>query len=235
MLDRLTDVVKHLLIINVIAFVITLPNHDLFGYDLAVHYPLSPFFKPYQLVTHMFMHGSLMHLFFNMYGLVLLGPPLEARLGSSRFLYYYLFSAFGALLLNFGVDYYQITSLASQLDPELAKDVFEKGASHLLNGENYSNLKMGKLNEMLNGGMLGASGAIFGILAGFGTLFPQVELRLLFPPITLTAKWFVLIYAGIELYLGVSGAQQGVAHFAHIGGALFGFLLIQYWRKTQVM
>ena len=103
MLDRLTDVVKHLLIINVIAFIITLPNHTLFGHELAVYYPLSPGFKPYQLITHMFMHGGITHIFFNMYGLVLLGPSLEARLGSKRFLIYYLVSGLGALLLHFGV------------------------------------------------------------------------------------------------------------------------------------
>ncbi len=234
MLERMTDVVKHLLIINVIAYFLTLPNHAIFGYDLAVHYPMSPLFKPYQLVTHMFMHGSIMHLFFNMYGLVLLGPALESRLGSSRFLIYYLFSGFGALLLHFGVNYVQLNALASHLPASDVVQVFEEGAGIIQSGRNYVG-RMGDLNEMLNGGMLGASGAIFGILAGFGALFPRVELRLLFPPITLTAKWFVLIYAGIELYLGFSGMQAGVAHFAHVGGALFGFLLIQYWRRTTIM
>jgi len=234
MLERMTDVVKHLLIINVIAYFVTLPNHAVFGYDLAVHYPMSPLFKPYQLVTHMFMHGSIMHLFFNMYGLVLLGPALESRLGSNRFLFYYLFSGFGALLLHFGVNYYQLNALAGSLNAGDVAKVFEEGADIIASGRNYVG-PLGELNDRLNGGMLGASGAIFGILAGFGALFPRVELRLLFPPITLTAKWFVLIYAGIEVYLGLSGMQSGVAHFAHVGGALFGFLLIQYWRRRTIM
>ncbi len=234
MLERMTDVVKHLLIINVIAYFLTLPNHAIFGYDLAVHYPMSPLFKPYQLVTHMFMHGSIMHLFFNMYGLVMLGPALEYRLGSARFLIYYFVSGFGALLLHFGVSYYQISALAGSLNSVDVAKVFEEGAGIIASGRNYVG-PLGELNDMINGGMLGASGAIFGILAGFGALFPRVELRLLFPPITLTAKWFVLIYAGIELYLGFSGMQSGVAHFAHVGGALFGFLLIQYWRRTTIM
>ncbi|HHB79611.1 MAG TPA: rhomboid family intramembrane serine protease [Saprospiraceae bacterium] len=235
MLNRLTDVVKHLLIINVIAYIITLPNHSLFGYDLAVHYPMSPLFHPYQLVTHMFMHGSPMHLFFNMYGLVLLGPPLEARLGSSRFLLFYLISGFGALLLHFGVSYYQLSALSHSIDAETLTEIYDNGAQLVAGGQNYSNPVLGRFNEMLNGGMLGASGAIFGVLAGFGTMFPRVQLQLLFPPITLTARWFVLIYAGIELYLGLNGVQQGVAHFAHIGGALFGFLLLQYWRRTTIL
>jgi len=234
MLNQLTDVVKHLLIINVIAYFITLPHHAAFGYDLAVYYPMSPLFKPYQLVTHMFMHGSLMHLFFNMYGLVLLGPALESRLGSSRFLFYYLFSGLGALLLHFGVNYFQLSALTSTLNPAHVLEVYRDGAEVISSGKNYSG-PLGDLNEMLNGGMLGASGAIFGILAGFGAMFPRVELRLLFPPITLTAKWFVLIYAGIELYLGFSGMQSGIAHFAHVGGALFGFLLILYWRRTIIL
>ena len=132
------------------------------------------------------------------------------------------------------MNYFQLSALASTLNPADVLEVYRDGAEVISSGKNYSG-PLGDLNEMLNGGMLGASGAIFGILAGFGAMFPRVELRLLFPPITLTAKWFVLIYAGIELYLGFSGMQSGIAHFAHVGGALFGFLLILYWRRTIIL
>ena len=235
MLNRLTDVVKNLLIINVLAFVFTLPNHQFMGHELAVFYPGSPFFRPYQLVTHMFMHGSMMHIFFNMYGLVLLGPSLETRLGSKRFLVFYLVSGFGALLLHFGVTYFRILGLEQHLGPSDVAVVFDQGAAALQAGKNFTNTTMAQLNNIINVPMLGASGAIFGVLAGFGTMFPNVRLQLLFPPVTLTAKWFVLIYAGIELFLGVNDLQQGVAHFAHVGGALFGFLLLQYWRRHTVL
>lgn len=202
MLNRLTEVVKNILIINILLFILTsATGHQyLLGFDLAAYYPQSAHFRPYQIITHMFMHANLGHIFFNMYGLVLLGPPLEARLGSKRFLFFYFFAGLGSIALYYIVKYLEIGS-----------------------GVPIS----------INSPLVGASGAIFGVLAGFGTLFPTVRLQLLFPPVSLTAKWFVLIYAGIELYLGLNGIQQGVAHFAHIGGALFGFLLLMYWRKTS--
>ncbi len=181
-----------------------MPDHQiLLGFDLAAYYPASDNFKAYQIVTHMFMHGNTMHIFFNMYGLVLLGPPLESRLGSEKFLFFYLFTGLGAIGLYFLVKYLELNILGNPVS--------------------------------INTPLVGASGAIFGILAGFGTLFPNVRLQLIFPPISFTAKWFVLIYAGIELYLGLSGRQSGVAHFAHLGGALFGFLLLQYWKKKNVL
>ena len=199
---NLTDVVKNLLIINIVVFLVgtyALPP-EVANHWLAVHYPTSPYFQPVQLITYMFMHGGFQHLLFNMFGLYMFGPPLEYNWGPKRFLFYYLVTGFGALVLHFGVEYYQM---------------------------NF----MGYPSELGDIPMVGASGAIFGLLAGYGLLYPENELQLLFPPIPIKAKYFVLMYAGVELYLGVSGRQIGIAHFAHLGGALFGFLLIMYWRN----
>ncbi|MCB0620247.1 MAG: rhomboid family intramembrane serine protease [Saprospiraceae bacterium] len=216
---RITDVVKHLLIINVLMYFgsMLLGNpagstmHDLVNevstdfslwgrYRLAMFFPTSDFFQPYQIVTHMFMHGDLGHLFFNMFALFMFGPPIEALWGPKRFLFYYLFTGFGALTLHLLASYLEMSYLG--------------GSMYLANVP-----------------VLGASGAVFGLLAAFGLLFPNSQIMLLFPPIPMRAKYFVLIYAVIELFLGVSNFNSGVAHFAHVGGALFGLLLILYWRK----
>ena len=197
---RVTDVVKHLLIINVLMFFGTGLLNSHLQTMLAVFFPTSPFFQPYQLVTHLFMHGDITHLFFNMFALYMFGSPLEALWGPRRFLFYYFFSGFGALALHLLVMYVELSSGA--LPP-----------------------------EMINIPMLGASGAVFGLLAGYGTMFPNSVLQLLFPPVAMKAKYFVVLYAVVELVFGVGNMVQGVAHFAHVGGALFGFLLILYWRK----
>ncbi len=218
---RISDVVKHLLIINVLLFfgsqlmgdpypedMLSLINEKtgdfaLWGrYRLAMFFPTSDYFRPYQLVTHMFMHGSVGHLFFNMFALFMFGPPLELSWGPRRFLFFYLFTGFGALALHLLVQYIELTSGSVSV---------------------YT----------ANIPVLGASGAVFGILAGYGMMFPNSVIQLLIPPIPIKAKYFVLIYAGLELFFGLSAfaGNSGVAHFAHVGGALFGFLLIVYWRK----
>ena len=216
---RITDVVKHLLIINILVYFGTmflgdpppetmsalvngqLADFSMWGrYRLALFFPTSEFFRPFQIVTHMFMHGNLSHLFFNMFALFMFGPPLEILWGPKRFLYFYFFTGFGALALHLFVQWL---------------DMSAGGASPY-----FANIPA-----------LGASGAIFGLLLGYGMSFPNNVIQLLIPPIPLKAKYFVLIYAGIELFLGLGNFNAGVAHFAHLGGALFGFLLILYWRK----
>ncbi|HFA49279.1 MAG TPA: rhomboid family intramembrane serine protease [Bacteroidetes bacterium] len=169
-------------------------------YMLAVYFPSSPYFRPFQIVTYMFMHGNFTHLLMNMFGLVFLGPYLERAWGPQKFLFYYLFTAIGALLAQWGVQYIEVNFA---------------GASPF----------------SLNVPMLGASGAVFGILAAIGMQWPNAILQFIFPPISMKAKYFVLLYAAIELFLGVGNFQTGVAHFAHLGGAAFGVLLILYWRK----
>ncbi len=199
----ITAVVKHLIVINVLVFIganlILKENAGV----LAMHWPMSPFFKPFQIVTHMFMHGSLGHIFFNMFGLYIFGSALEHYWGSKRFLFYYLFSGFGALIIHMLVWYIQVSGMSYE-----EYEVFLS----------------------LPYSVWGASGAIFGLLLGFGFQFPNVRLMLLFLPVPIKAKYFVIIYAAIELFLGVSGTRTGVAHFAHLGGALSGLILILYWR-----
>ena len=220
----ITDVVKHLIIINVIVYIGTqfmggdIPDEimsldDWGRLKFAVFYPTSDFFRPFQVVTYMFMHGNVTHIFFNMYALYMFGTAIESVWGPKRFLFYYLFTGFGALALQFLVQYIEIQSLTQQLVNQPIE------------------IQAAAINNMKNTPMLGASGAVFGILAAYGLQFPNNTLQLLFPPVSMKAKYFVLIYAAVEIGLGLSPYQTGVAHFAHVGGALFGFLLIMYWRK----
>jgi membrane associated rhomboid family serine protease len=204
-MPRITDVVKQLLIINVIMFVFTQVITPGLKDAMAMYYPASPYFKPWQIVTHMFMHANFNHLLFNMFGLYMFGTALELHLGPKKFLTYYLLCGFGALALYIGVLHFELMGFS----PEQYQYYLQ-----------YSR------------GMVGASGAIFGLLAGYGMFFPNNQIMLLFPPIPMKAKYFVLIYAGIELFFGVSNLNPGVAHFAHLGGALFGVLIILYWRKS---
>lgn len=201
---RLTDVVKQLLIINGILFLISrLPLYQYFP-DLALYYPGSVAFRPYQIVTHMFMHGNLSHLFFNMFMLATFGPMLEALWGSKRFLFFYLFCGIGAILIHLLFWYIEISGL----------DAFQ-----------YS------MYMQQSGSVVGASGALFGILVAYGMYFPNQQLMLLFPPIPMKAIYLVIFAIVLELVMVAQGAQTHIAHFAHLGGALFGFLIIMYWRK----
>jgi membrane associated rhomboid family serine protease len=219
----ITDVVKHLIIINVIVFIGTNfmggPTGDITEFNdwgslrFAVFYPTSEFFRPFQVVTYMFMHGGVAHIFFNMYALYMFGTAIETVWGPKRFLFYYLFTGFGALALQFFVQYIEIQSVLQKLADQPIE------------------VQEAAISAFKNTPMLGASGAVFGILAAYGMQFPNNVLTLLFPPVSMKAKYFVLIYAALEIGLGLSPYQTGVAHFAHVGGALFGFLLIMYWRK----
>ena len=221
-MPSITDVVKHLIIINVLMFfgsfvvlgeaeVSTI--NSLINYPdatrlmdwqrniLACFYPTSPYFQPYQLVSHMFMHANITHILFNMYGLFLFGSAVERIWGAKRFLFYYLFTGFGALALHMLVQYIEL----------------EMGIGHPMS---------------INVPMLGASGAVFGLLAAFGMMYPNNVIGLIFPPIQMKAKYFVILYGAIELFLGLGRFGTGIAHFAHLGGAVFGVLLILYWRKS---
>lgn len=208
--NNITPVVKNLLIINILVYfganmLSNSINPDFIDEYLAVHYPASEYFKPVQLVTYMFMHGSLMHIFFNMLGLYMFGPPVEYVWGPKRFLTYYFATGFGALILDFAVKFYQL---------------------------NYTDLTPIEAMNIVDTPMVGASGALFGVLAAYGYLFPNNIIMPLFPPIPMKAKYFVLIYGAIELYAGISNLNDfssNIAHFAHVGGALFGILMILYW------
>lgn len=199
-MPALTDVVKHLLIINVVIFFLAYSATGKFIPDLQLIFS-SEGFAPYQLITHMFMHADESHLFFNMFGLFIFGPHVERYVGKQKFFILYFLSGLGAVLAHFAILYYQYAP-------------------------------MGITNF---GSVLGASGALMGIVLAFAVLFPDLKMMLLFPPIPIKAKYLALGYVALDLYSGLAGTQTGVANFAHLGGALTGFLLTYFWlKKTRL-
>ena len=233
----LPPVVKNLLIINGLFFLATFAMQRSLGIDLSdylgLKYIESPNFKPYQFITYMFMHGSINHIFFNMFALWMFGSAIENFWGYKRFLIYYFVTGIGAGIIQMIVYYFSITQLKSTLSAQEINMVLNEGASAIAEGKNFVNESMRQLNSMINlSTTVGASGAVFGLLLAFGMLFPNAEIYLyfLFP---IKAKWFVIGYGALELYMGVSGASDGIAHFAHLGGMIFGIFLILYWRKKD--
>ncbi|MDR1758139.1 MAG: rhomboid family intramembrane serine protease [Bacteroidales bacterium] len=204
----LPPVVKNLLIINVLFFLATILLAPV-GVDLVkifgLHYFSAPDFRPWQLVTYMFMHANFGHIFFNMFALWMFGAALEQVMGQKRFLTYYLITGIGAAILHYLVLYYQLRP-------------------YLMMYEMSGN--MNALNQFVT---IGASGSVFGLLLAFGMLFPNSEIYLYFL-LPIKAKWFVIIYGAIELFYGIGGTNDGVAHFAHLGGMLFGFILLMAWK-----
>ncbi len=227
-------VVKNLIIINAIMLFITFVLEQKginLRNTLGLHYIQSPDFRPYQLVTHLFMHGDIMHLVFNMFALWMFGRILESVWGPKRFFIYYFATGLGAAAFYTFVNYIEFQYSAAKIDSEAVQAVFSKGAELLQQGQNWVG-PAGKLNLILNTPTVGASGAVFGVLLGFGMLFPNTQLMLLFPPIPIKAKYFVMGYGAIELFSGIANTGSNIAHFAHLGGMLFGFILIKYWNKT---
>ncbi len=205
-ISQIPTVTKNLVAINILMFIATLVNENFMVANFAMFYPASPFFKPWQILTHMFMHGGFWHIFFNMYSLLMFGSILERSLGPKKYLIFYFVTGLGAVALHTGVEWLQ------------ARVFIANGIAQAY-------------QQLLVTPTLGASGAIYGVLIGFAMLYPQARLTLIFPPIPMTAKWLVIIFAAIELFSGINGIQDGVAHFAHLGGMLFGWLLIRWWRK----
>jgi membrane associated rhomboid family serine protease len=235
-LSSIPPVVKNLIIINALmllaTYIMSMRGINLSGI-LGLHYIASPKFEPYQIVTHMFMHGGFTHLLFNMFALWMFGRILESVWGPKRFFIYYFATGLGAAVLHTFVNWIEYQSVISQMTPENIDLVIQNGGDIWMQGKNYTDPLMGKLNLLLNVPTVGASGAVFGVLLGFGMLFPNTQLMLLFPPIPIKAKYFVIGYGLIELYLGLSRPGSNVAHFAHLGGMLFGYLLIRYWNKNS--
>jgi len=240
MSPRITGVVKHLLIINVLMFIVSnvFTANGVFDANtmLALHYPSSEFFKPYQLVTHFFMHGDFMHILFNMFALVMFGGALEAIWGEKKFLFFYFFCAIGAVGLTFTINHFEFAHAMSMYSPEQIELVVREGQDAIAKNRNFTDPDLAALNikyyMQQHGRMVGASGAIFGLLLAFAMKFPNTELMLLFFPVPIKAKYFVPVLMFFELQMGMADmAGDNVAHFAHLGGALFGFLLLLYWRK----
>ncbi|HKJ43424.1 MAG TPA: rhomboid family intramembrane serine protease [Sunxiuqinia sp.] len=233
---NIPPVVKNLIIINALMLLVTY-FMSYRGVDLTrmlgLYYPTSPNFEPYQLVTHMFMHGGFMHLFFNMFALWMFGRILESVWGPKRFFIYYFVTGLGAVALHTFVNFLQYKYITAQMSPDQIQLVLQNGNDILMQGKNYTNPEMGKLNLLINIPTVGASGAVFGVLLGFGMLFPNTQLMLLFPPIPIKAKYFVIGYGALELIFGITNTAGNIAHFAHLGGMLFGYLLIRYWNKNS--
>lgn len=262
---NITPTVKQLLIINIIFFV-----GSLMVPATQVYFALFPLesmhFKIWQLFTHMFMHGSVGHIFFNMFALYSFGSALEHFWGTRKFLFFYFSCGLGAALLQLGVNYYELQeTLAAAADLNLSSgtlrevlnatvsegnyyrpDLFESeirpilqsvGKEGLLNPANFKALFQAAQAAQVP--MVGASGAIYGLLVAFAFMFPNAELAIIFLPIPVKAKYFVPALIMIDLFLGVSSSAMfgdggtGIAHFAHIGGAIVGFLMMWYWKKTQ--
>ena len=206
--------VKNIILINILVYLLTLFTGNFMYEKFALFYVGSPFFHWWQPITHMFMHGGFFHIFFNMYTLLIFGCALERIWGAKKYLLFYFVTGIGAALLHTGV-----MALQAEHFLELAE------SGDMMAADSYWRLMATPT--------VGASGAIYGVLLGYGMLFPNDVLQLLFPPVALKAKWFVLIFAVIELATGVFGTKDGVAHFAHLGGMLFGLIMILYWKKKN--
>lgn len=244
---RITDTVKHLIIVNIIFFVASylIPTmQSLF----AMYYVENPNFFIWQPLTHMFMHGGMMHIFFNMFALFSFGSTLEAIWGGKKFLLFYLLCGFGAALLHTGVNYLAINDITSTLvdngfsRKEVLETIYSNTRSFNYNTawlQYISQEQLVNAASAFNTPVVGASGAIYGLLVAFAFMFPQAELMMMFIPVPIKAKYFVPGILLLDLYGGVSGGfslfggGSGIAHFAHIGGALMGFILMYYWKKTQ--
>ena len=231
-------VVKNLLIINGLMFLGMISIRSTFGIDvtkwLGLYFPASDSFLPLQLVTHMFMHGNFQHILSNMIMLWFLGSAMENYWGSQRFLIYYLLTGLGASALQISVNAFEYFNLTSQISPDNLQVILSEGSDLIRRNYNYSNPNMGALNRLLNTPMVGASGAVFGVLLAFGMTFPNqvIYLNFLFP---IKAKYFVIGYGLFELYNGFAVSNSGIAHFAHLGGMLFGFILIRKWRRSSYL
>ncbi len=265
--DRFPMIVKNLLIINGLMYLATVVLQNTYNIDLSQYLGLffftSEYFKPHEFISHMFMHGSIMHIFSNMFALWMFGSVLENVWGPKRFLIFYLICGIGGALTHMAFSAYNIYQIQNEINlffSSVTIDNFKillESHRNLLYDADYINeannllgawsnnpsdssmilqakILAQKLTSMeANIPVVGASGAVFGVLLAFGMLFPNTYLYLMFPPIPIKAKYFVIFYGAFELYAGVSGTQAGVAHFAHLGGMLFGFIMIKYWNKTR--
>jgi membrane associated rhomboid family serine protease len=237
-MNKLTDAIKHIIIINVILFVAPQLLKLDFTNMLALHFPGNENFGIWQYVTHMFMHGSFPHILFNMYGLWAFGTPLEQMWGKKKFVFFYFSAGIGAGLIYTLVNYYQFNSIYEQLinfglsggDIQNILDIGSYNDPRIL----LSNEKMIKFYSLYHTPAVGASGAVYGILVAFGLYFKDAKLALLFFPVPIAAKYFIPVMILGDLFFGMTKYSIGnIAHFAHIGGALIGFIIAYYWKQNH--
>jgi len=230
--NNIPPVTKNLLLINVVMFLITMVFERMFNINLSrmlgLFYFQSPFFGPWQIVTHMFMHGGITHIFFNMWALFMFGKTLESVWGGQRFLIYYLATGLGAAFFHSLVLYLQMGPEVAQLKAAYSVDKINMNLINeiLKPGNPYYSLGRSLLTPTV-----GASGAVYGVLLAFGMLFPNTQLFIIPIPFPIKAKWLVIGFGALELFLGISQSSDNIAHFAHLGGMIFGFILIKYWNR----
>jgi len=232
--SHLPDIVKNLLIINALFFLATWSLQSR-GFDLFKIFSLHQFqsidFMPHQLITHMFMHSNFTHLFFNMFTLWMFGKTLENIWGAKRFLTYYLITGFGAALIYIAYLQFQIHNITSILDTELVNQVLNASANSQIFAKPAEVSLMQELYGLINRPMVGASGAVYGLLLAFGMLFPN-SLIYLYMAIPIKAKYFVAGIGLMSIFSGLSNnPSDNIAHFAHLGGMIFGIILLKYWKK----
>ena len=238
-MGRITEIVKHLLIINIIFFFASSVLGEIM-YDLfAMHYPNNPNFFIWQPITHMFMHGDLTHIMFNMFGLWMFGTPLEQMWGKQKFIFFYISAGLGAVLLQtiiYHIDVVSVNQILSEYGLSKGEiDLFyETGRLNTSVIQSVGEDRLFSGIQSFKAIMVGASGALYGILVAFAMLFPNVQLMLLFPPIPVRAKYLVPILILFDLFFGFTSYSVGpIAHFAHIGGAITGFIMMWYWKKNN--
>jgi membrane associated rhomboid family serine protease len=227
-------VTKNLLIINGLFFIATIFFAEAYHINLArilgLHYWASPDFQPYQLVTFMFMHGGWSHILFNMFGLWMFGSAIESYWGPKRYLIYYMVTGLGSGVLWMLTIYVQVAQISPALTPDMIDSV-----NSLLTGsvhEIQATVQMQEYYRLVLSTVVGASGALFGLLLAFGMMFPNTPIYLMFIPIPIKAKYMVMGYGFFELYEGIANNPgDNIAHFAHLGGMLFGIIMIMYWKK----
>ena len=238
MFQNITPITRNIIIINVVVFVLfyLLNNQELYM-KFSAFYPFSPFFRSWQIITHMFMHGSLMHILFNMFTLYSFGPVLERTLGDRKYIILYFVSGLGAFFLFNLWNFIEVQQIQSSLES------FGFNLNGYLAGENVSFtgspaaiISQRELVENLKAiilvPMVGASGAIFGVIAAFATLYPNAEIGIMFIPIPVKVKYVLPVIVIGSIFLGVTGNVGGIAHLAHVGGAVVGFGLAKYWQRN---
>jgi membrane associated rhomboid family serine protease len=243
-MGRITEAVKHLILLNILLFIAP----KLVGFDLqnmfALHFPLNPQFGFWQIITHMFMHSqqTFMHILFNMYALWAFGTPLEQMWGRNKFLFFYFSAGLGAAAIYTLANYYQYHSIYEDLtnigvSTSDIQKLITKGQYDSRILEYISEGELSKIYNAYNSSAVGASGAIYGILVAFGFAFPNAKLALIFFPVPIAAKYFIPLIILGDLFFGLTGYSIGsgpnVAHWAHVGGALIGFLIVWYWKQNQ--
>ncbi|APY10510.1 rhomboid family intramembrane serine protease [Seonamhaeicola sp. S2-3] len=240
---RISETVKHLLLINVIMFIGTLAiGEGILFYDwFAMHFPGNESFKPWQIITHMFMHGGWSHLFFNMFALWMFGSPVEQVLGSKKFLFIYFSAGLGAVAMQVGYYYFQYLPIYDSLVSSglSGNEIIQMlSTNKVIEGTTQAQVaELQNIFPIYNASMVGASGCLMGIMAAFGMMNPNAELMLIFLPIPIKAKYFIPGIIALDLISGISGQSifgyGNVAHFAHVGGAITGAIIMWYWKKTQ--